>query len=128
MTFLIRFALGAVVTFVALSIMMDPLSAIGIIVLSVVCTGGIGLVVWIPLFWFVGYVTLALFQASWKKWDSLEIGANPHGPLSREMLGLVTYMRKAEAGGLGHDQITQRLLGLGWSAETIHEARRILNS
>jgi len=95
--------------------------------LSIVCTAGIGLVVWLPVWWIVGWATLALLA-----WGRSTLGDKPIGELpsvsSQEDLSfledqaLTAYIRQAMAAGMDADEMTRRMLQNGWQKAEIKVA------
>lgn len=129
--------LGGVIVYLIMAIVMwDFGTAFGILVFSIICTAGISLILWIPLWYGVGYgVLLALrfilplfgmdisgiFER--KKAKPTSGGSQPAQPtLSRDQQALLNYIKKARAKGLSDEQISQNLTINGWKANSISAA------
>jgi len=126
---LASFAIGAPVTFLGLIVVAGGVENAAMVVFcSVVLTAGVALVVWIPLCWFVGWVTLELIGSFVKKPDGKEEATRKRPLLSRDEVALTEYIRQAEARGMSDDKIVAHLRRNGWSNSQIQKARRILNS
>ena len=61
--FFARLGVGMLVTFVAMAIFMGPDVAVFFVGLSIVCTAGISLVVWIPTWWGIGATIFLIISA-----------------------------------------------------------------
>jgi len=124
MTFLTRTLVGIPVSFVILIFFVGG-EAPAFMVLSIICTLGISLVVWVPIWFVLGWIVLGIGRIS---------GAIPESKRptristqhERDVKGVVAYMRSAEASGLSKEQITRKLESAGWSNAIIDEARKNL--
>lgn len=132
-------ATGQIVIGFVVSVLLLMLIAGGIeeafliLLVSIVCTAGIGLVVWIPLWWAVGWLTLTLFRkfrGTGAAGDSAGRAAAGAGeqPASSEELSLVQFLKRAEARGVSRDKIDRALVNAGWSEAEILQARSKLTS
>lgn len=98
--------------------------------LSIVCTAGIGLVFWIPIWWVVGEATLAVLNRFFRKVEYKTLGpdppvavpTNPTNTESRINLALTAYIRKATATGVDRDEMRRRLQLNGWNRREIESA------
>ena len=53
--------IGLVISFILLIIFLgDPGSAFGLMALSIICTAGISLIIWVPVWYLLGYMVIAL--------------------------------------------------------------------
>ncbi len=124
-----RILCGMPVTFLGLIIFSGSVENAGAtFFISVICTAGIGLVFWIPLWWFVGWMTLELIGIFMNKRYGKEEAAAKHRPLSRDEVELTEYIRHAEARGMGDDEIDRLLRRQGFNEYFIQKARQRLNS
>jgi hypothetical protein len=134
---MIRILAGFCVTFVILCIVAGGVTtAAQILAATIVCTAGISLVVLIPMWWIVGWVTLAIVGEFRTKVDK-DLSKAKH---ENELVGGLTpvsgwtdvalegYLRKAETKGLDPKKVTDRLLHLGWSIGEIQTARKNVGS
>lgn len=139
----IAIPIGAVLVFVVMGILMwDFGSAFGILAFSIICTAGISLILWVPIWYAVGYgvlialrVILPLFGMDIsgvferKKVKPASDDSQPARPkLSRDELALVNYIKKARAKGLNDQQISQNLAGNGWKANSVTTAFAMVES
>lgn len=79
-------------------------------ILSIVCTLGISLVVWIPLAFFIGTLVCMLF------------GIEKKGSVSKEQQALRDYVSRAKNIGLSSEEIKKALKEKGWSEDEITAA------
>lgn len=130
--------LGMVITaLIGVVAVGDPVSAALMFVMSVVCTLGVSLVIWLPLCWLVGILTLLLLMMIYgagKKaigwhWPALErrLQQQPqdtagHSPTTQ---ALHRYINQAIAKGYSEDQIQRRLLKQGWTIAEIEAAQTL---
>lgn len=115
--------LGAVVTFVLLSVFTGGFNqAFALILVSVVCTGGIGLALWIPLWWAVGIMSYWVLEALQviKSKNLTEISEKVK--ISKEELALNNYIYSARQQRLTDLQIKNLLLSKGWKENDINSA------
>ena len=121
-----RILVGIPVTFLGLIIVAGGWeNARMVLLLSVVCTYGIGLIVWIGLCWVVGAVTLAIIGIFVKKPDGKEGAKGTR--LDLDQTAMTEYMKKAHARGMSRDEISDRLHQQGWSFDVIKSAFRTLS-
>ncbi len=78
--------------------------------LTIVCTLGISLVVWIPLAFFIGTLVCMLF------------GIEKKGAVSKEQQALKDYVSRAKNSGLSSEEIKKALKDKGWSEDEITAA------
>jgi len=118
----------------------DPASAGILFVMSVVCTLGMSLVIWLPLAWLVGIVTLSLLMAiylagkkliGWQ-WPLLEarLQRQPQDTAGQSPTtqALHRYISQATAKGYSEDQIQRRLLKQGWTTAEIAAAQTLTSA
>jgi hypothetical protein len=60
---MLRFAVGAAIAFVVMSLLYGPNMAMMAIAFAVICTAGISLILIIPGCWLIGWVAIAAWQA-----------------------------------------------------------------
>ena len=133
----IAIPLGVGLVYLVMGILMwDFGAALGIVAFSIICTLGISLILWIPLWYVVGYgVLLALrfilplfgmdispiFER--KKAKPASDGSQAARPtLSRDQLALINYIKKAQVKGLTKEQISSNLENNGWTSGSITSA------
>jgi hypothetical protein len=126
--------------------------AFWLIGVSIICTAFISLIIWLPLWYGVGYGVLLLLRLA-----GLNVGAifdsqkgqaataptespaqvEPAGPatqpepkanLTRDQQALLNYIHKARAKGLSDALISRNLAKNGWSAENITAGFRLLKA
>jgi hypothetical protein len=92
---------------------------------SIVCTAGISLVIWLPLWWFVG--TVILYFVGMGKFNSSQ--ADVVKDLERAKKSLVNYIAREEFRGVkSRAEINDLLRQNGWSDAEIQQAYRAVNS
>ncbi len=119
-----RILVGIPVSYVVLIPFAGVTDAAMFIVLSIVCTLGISLVVWLPIWFVLGWIVLAISEAAGLT------GASKKPPgiatqQDRDLIAVIDYLGKAEASGLSDEQITRELEAAGWSVAMIDEARKL---
>lgn len=128
----IQLVLGIPITFISLALISGGFQpALQIIQISIICTAGISLVVWIPLCWFVGWVAIKMIEnASGRTlipYDSMEIRSDAlrqqNISLTPQNISLIDYIEKGIKQGWSESQITSRLRAQGWEDEEIAEAQ-----
>lgn len=145
MKHVLRAVIGWIVCYIAIAIFVGSLSdALLMIAISVICTLGISLALWIPLGYVIGWGILALFDLVFKKRSGSsgeQSGNNPppaqqsqplstlskrldselqaEPSLSHDQQAIAAYIRKARKKGLTTEEITTNLSKNGWSAEHI---------
>ena len=126
---LASFVIGAPVTFLGLILFTGSVeNAWMLLMFSVICTLGIGLLVWLPLCWAVGAAILAFVgpfinipdrNAKVEKEDT----GSPLRPQGTIEITLTMYIKKAVARGMSDDEIGRRLRRNGWTDAEIQKAR-----
>jgi len=109
------------------AIFLSLFTVVQLFVLSIVCTLGISLIIWIPLGFGVGWVVFKI--AGWDKTSPKKPGEDAQQPkpqslpsLTRDQQALLNYIKKAKAKGLNDDQISQNLTTNGWTTDSITAA------
>ena len=149
----IAIPIGAVIVFIIMTIGAgDPGSALGLIALSVICTAGISLIIWIPVCYFLGYLMIILLRIGLKaagvdigavfsrrKDDSKSSSSQKNlqdsqldenlavkSDLTRDQVALINYIRKAQQKGLSKEAISHNLDQNGWAIDSINQAFRLV--
>jgi len=91
-----------------------------LMLLSIICTAGIALVVWVPVWWVIGWLLLAIVDLIRSKQPKEKQAGDPK--LRDEVL--VAYLREADARGMDQQTATSRLTSMGWSIGEIELARQ----
>ena len=117
--------IGIIITFLGLSIFLGDIGgAISLIVLSVVCTAGISLIIWIPLCWAIGWIILQILKLA----GVFSPATNPvNTRIESHTMALINYIKQAKNHGLSDTQIATRLRTQGWTNEDIETAQRMAN-
>jgi hypothetical protein len=132
--------IGIVVTIIFLTIIMagDFSTALTLLFFSIICTAGISLILWLPLWYGVGYLGAALFrlllraiegQSSTPPQQSPAPAAptgEPGQGLSRDQVAVFNYIKKAKAKGLNREFISKALQANGWTAESINQGFQLV--
>lgn len=93
--------------FFILTVVFAFLKGLQFFILSIVCTLGISLVVWVPLAFFIGTLVCMLF------------GIEKNGSVSKEQQALRDYVIRAKNSGLSSEEIKKALKDKGWSEDEI---------
>ena len=91
-----------------------------LMLMSIICTAGIGLVVWIPLWWFVGWIMLLVFQALTSGFPGQDGGKQV--PYKSNDQVLSQYIRTAMENGMDMNGVMSRLQRNGWTREEVESA------
>ncbi|WP_017718151.1 hypothetical protein [Kamptonema formosum] len=124
---------GFPITFIAMAAVSGGVSAAaGILFASVICTAGISLALWLPLWWVVGFAITGIYSliAQLAGWQRIEVPitvANMTVSFTSEQIALANYTRDARAKGLSDTQIASRLTAQGWTNEEIEVAQQIVS-
>jgi ABC-type transport system involved in multi-copper enzyme maturation permease subunit len=140
--FFLGLPLGVFITFAALAVMCGGVEpALGILGMSIICSAGVSLVIWIPLSWFVGWITLQItwfivwavskitiniLERSTAPNDSTQIRSDALP--AAQKISLVNYIDKGIKQGWSDSQITSRLRAQGWKDEEIAEAQLVVRA
>lgn len=96
------------------------------VIVSVVCTAGLGLAIWIPVCWALGEVTLQLLGAltgrssrNRSRAPSADGAAQAAPAGSALKSALHTYVERMRTAGLADDELRARLRRAGWDDPTI---------
>jgi hypothetical protein len=106
-------------------------SAMQLLALSIICTAGVGLAFWIPVWWILGAITLALFGlfpfsgTARKAAVPSEQMASDSAQAFQRGTELASYIIQSRAAGVETDWMRRRLLENGWKKEEIEVALRI---
>jgi hypothetical protein len=109
-----------------------------ILALSIICTLGISLILWLPVWYVMGYVIM-LIPRRLLEARGIDIrdrlAPKKGGPageeqpgLSRDQQALIDYIKKAQTKGLSNDQISQNLGKNGWTTASITAAFQLVGS
>ena len=136
--------LGAAIIYLFLALAMGSFSDAGaLILISIVCTLGISLIIWLPACLIVGYIPIYIIRllrasSSQSELASANVsadasasdqeqppGSSDNSPnanktaLSNDQLALISYIKKATVQGLNQERILQNLQSNGWSKDSI---------
>jgi hypothetical protein len=107
---------GAVITMVSLCLGMGPNQALSLLMLSIVCTAGLGLAFWLPLFWGVGWLIATLIR-TFRSGDT-PLTANE----TAKQRTLMAYINQSLRANASESQIINRLKVQGWEDAEIEQA------
>ena len=116
---------GLLIIFVSLSIMLGSLNnAVSLLVMSIVCTVGIGLAFWSAIAWMVGWTVLLVLAPLFSQ---LLPAIEPENTANEDRRGgeqtaLRGYIQRSLAARATESQITRRLISQGWSETEIEQA------
>jgi biotin transporter BioY len=99
-------------------------NALGLLLASIVCTAGVGLVFWIPVWWLVGAIALSCFSLmdTGNPERKPEPVPNPMDLPNVYALALKAYFSKAVASGMKPDEMMRQLQDNGWKKADIERA------
>jgi len=109
--------LTGLVIIVLLLLLFFGSGAIGILLISIVCTAGLGLAIWIPAGFAVGSLVFSIAHLF-----SKNLNQENQPKLNRDELALVNYIKTAKKSGLNTNEISSRLKEKGWTEEKISTA------
>lgn len=119
----LRIPIGMGVSVVVMAIACNSVVAAGgILIASIICTLGISLLMWIPIWWLLGAIVLDCID-----WAG-SIGSTPNTqrlgpqPATRDEIALTGYIRRSRRAGVSDAQITHRLREQGWTQAEITAA------
>ncbi len=124
--------LGLPITFISLALLAGGIeNAWMILWMSVICTAGISLLIWIPLWWFVGWIIIKIFESLTGRTIAGGIDAEATQvvssgqtvPISSNQKSLIDYIEKAKKQGMSETQISSRLKAQGWGEDEIQQAQ-----
>lgn len=97
-----------------------------IFALSVICTYGISLVLWIPLCYGTGSLAVSIYESLSKsrKTD----GEGPKSPLTNDQKALTGYIHQSRNKGVSDDSIFSMLKNNGWAENAIRDAFGLVES
>lgn len=129
MKYTTRVLTGLLVISVGASLTGNFQSLLSLALMSIMCTLGIALVVWIPLLYVIGLIALACVSgiramvAMFSETERKEEGApEQKGTLLKERMAIEQYIDRAKFYGLSHEQILSALKNGGWSDAEIQAA------
>lgn len=115
--------LGFIVTTVGLFIFIQE-NVFSLYLLSIVCTGGVGLALWVPLWLGVGKGSMKLFSMffSHKSSDTTVLVSSdaPSVKPTVHQLAVINYITQARTANLSDQSIHSNLYGAGWTPDDIN--------
>lgn len=119
---------GIPITFLLLALFSGGFAnAWQILSISIVCTAGISLIIWIPLFWAVGWLTFEIYGLI-SKLIGQRTAPQEVAEIDSQQVSLIKYIEKCNRQGWSETQIISRLRAHGWSDEEIIEAQNIVRN
>jgi len=99
-------------------------NALQLVFFSIVCTAGIGLVFWIPAWWFLGMLVhdVVVRAVNGEPNQNSKRVSKPADSQPRDYRALKAYIIKAEMRGMGFDEMMRRLQQSGWEKADIKNA------
>ena len=126
--------IGLIVIAIGASVSKAILGLVALLVMSVMCTGGIALVVWIPVLMVVGSAVItgsvgigsliaAVSRTNGEKEESVSESKEAiPTPIYKGQIAIERYIERAKSYGLGHAKILSALKNSGWSDAEIQKA------
>jgi len=120
---------GFPIVFLILAAFVGSFSdAFALALMSIICTAGIGLVVWIPVCWIVGWIVLKLgYLAFGSKTNDVADALTTEAQKTVPDPALLRYMMAAREHGMDSAAVAQNLTAAGWTADSIELASRYVN-
>jgi len=119
-------ALSIFVGLIAYLLCSFPFGGVAFLFVSVVCTAGVALIVWLPAFWLVGFVILSLFDLFTAVSTSDE--RQEAKPLDKKQMVFIQYIQKERAAGVSDQQISLAFKQVGWTDSDIQAAFKYADS
>jgi len=123
--------IGLPIAFIFLIIFAGGIQNAGqIFLLSVVCTAGISLLIWVPLWWFIGWMLIKIYESVTGRSilretssGSIVVPSNYQTSLTHDQIALKNYIEQSTRQGFSETQIVSRLRAQGWGDEEIQQAQ-----
>jgi hypothetical protein len=98
-----------------------------LIFLSILCTAGAGIFIWLGIIYIVGVIGLAVYNLIRKAWSDTDAKGSPAPAvkMSSHDIALSNYIRVARAAGNPDLNIRQRLVENGWNPQKVDDALRL---
>lgn len=127
---------NTMVGFLAFSIILafsggGPFGGISFLFASVLCTGGVALLVWLPAFGLIGFIIVSLynlFAASKEDEKQEKQEVSPLSPLDKKQMVFIQYIQKERAAGVSDQQISLAFENIGWTDKDIQTAFKYADS
>lgn len=114
------FLVGAIAVYFGLSVITGgPENANGLLLISIVCTAGAGLMFWIPLSYGVGKLIVSLVNI---KREAVEVAPTDDVYISDKMRVLIDYIKEAHNVKFSDEEITNNLTKAGWPRALVDDA------
>jgi hypothetical protein len=119
-----RLVIGVVASFLGTAIATGSLAdAAAFMLLSIICTAGMSLVVWIPIWWGVGWIIMALIGLiSGTGKNNVAKSDSNRLPITTSDQVVAQFITRARACGLDSAEIQRRLVEAGWTDNAIRSA------
>lgn len=110
-------------TFLVLTIILggDPVSAGLFFMLSIICTAGISLVVWLPVLWIAGKMTHWLFVLITGREEARETLRDLRPQLGSDWTSMERYLKKVDSQGGSREAAKATLQRAGWKEDEIEK-------
>ncbi len=105
-------------------------SAILLVLASIICTAGVGLVVWIPLSYVVGSIVVGIAQGvqnlSSNSKNMENLASAQVVKVTNNQKAIIDYIKLARRRGFQDNNIFANLRTNGWAEDAINEAFRLV--
>ena len=119
--------LGFFVTLFLLALFTGVSNAISIYVGTIICTGGISLILWVPLWFGVGTITIMIVYMIRESRASPQQGSTSKKIVTNDQKAIIDYLLLSRSYGMNDDEIFSILMTNGWSGDAITEAFTLAN-
>jgi ABC-type transport system involved in multi-copper enzyme maturation permease subunit len=114
--------IGFVIVVFFLSILTGNITqVVSLLLMSIVCNAGVGLIFWIGLSFIIGSITLEVIEKVFKKYPKDSVHEQPLH-LSNNELALNAYIAQCLQLGVRRENIQNALIQKGWRSDDIQKA------
>ena len=100
-----------------------PFGGWGFLVISVICTFGVALLIWLPVFWVIGSIVISLFNLFFNSDGKKETKS-----LDQKQMVFIQYIQRERAAGVSDQQISLAFKDVGWTDSDIQAAFKYADS
>jgi len=121
-----RFLVGFLTIAIVMAIWPGGL---GFLLISIICSGGMTLVIWLPLAYVVGLIVTSLFNFAkgGHNPDKVVATNGQHHVLNNDQLALLNYIKQAKANNMSNEVIASQLKNNGWAEVDINNAFKLFS-
>jgi len=118
-----RIGIGAIIIFIFAA--LGGGDGLSFLALTIICTAGISLLIYIPLSWLLGTIVITAYRILFKKYIN-KFDEGEEAKIDNNNKAIIDYILQARGVGFSDDKIKQTLiLEGGWSKEEVEKAFKI---